>query len=328
MTADHLERTLAEASEALDQGNAAAATRLYRQAIEQAPDNFEAHLMLGSLLGESGQVPEAISVLERALALRPGDAGASLVLARIHSASGALDRAVQLLEAVEDEDAELLYTLGLFEEQRDNRDKALALIQRATELAPEDLAAWFALGSFHMSAGEFEQAESVYRNILEQNPGNVQAAGLLSIALAQSERAEEAEQLLRERLEQSAGDADALADLHYHLAHALKQQGRFGEALESCEQSLARQPDDPRHILKKAEVLEAMGDIDRAFELIRPMLESGSAPVDVVLLFARISHPLGAVEDGKRLLQSFLNVPLTPLHRQNVLTTLEWLENV
>jgi predicted O-linked N-acetylglucosamine transferase (SPINDLY family) len=56
-------------------------------------------------------------------------------------------------------------------------------------------------------------------------------------------------------------------------ARALKQQGRFGEALALCQQALAIQPDDIEACLLLAQIYVAQGDLDHAIELYGKVIE-------------------------------------------------------
>jgi tetratricopeptide (TPR) repeat protein len=326
MTTSDIGSALLQAGDALDKGDVHMAMNLYEDILRGTPDHHEACLMLGSLYGETGRLAEATELLQRAIASRPEDASAGLVLARIHHATGQLSQAIDLLEQVRQtaEDVELTYTLATLVEQTGDRERARYLYEHAIEQDPDATGAWLAMGSFRMSAGEFEAAEGAYREALRCEPGNPIATRFLSVALTQQDRAEEAEGLLRAALEQNADDPE----LHYYLAHALQQQGMSTEALASCDQALALAPDERRFIIKKAEIFEGTGDLEQSLDLLKPILTSGDIPVEAALIFARLSHPLGMVDDGKRLLQSLSSQTLLPLHRQQVSETLEWLELV
>jgi tetratricopeptide (TPR) repeat protein len=326
MTAIDTDSALKQASDALDKGDAQAAVTLYEQVLEQEADNHEACLMLGSLYGELGRLPEAVGLLQHAARIKPDDAAAGLVLAHIYRATGDTERAVSTLEQLSDtaEDAEVLYTLGTLEEEAGNRGHARSLFDRAIELSPDEAGCWLAAGSFRMNDGEYAAAEKAYREVLRLEPGNSLAAGFLSVALTQLDRIAEAEQLLRGALATDSGNPD----LHYFLASLLRHQGMGAEALESCEQALARAPGNPKYTIKKAEILEGMGDLDQAFDLLRPLIESGDIPVDAALTFARLSHPLGMVDDGKLVLQRALQQSLAPVQRRNIDDALAWLDTV
>ncbi len=326
MTTYDIDATLKQASDILDSGDLDAAVGLYERVLTDAPDNHEACLMLGSLYGEFGRLPEAMELLQKAIELKAEDAAAGLVLARIYRETGRPDQAIKILEKANEviEDTEVTYTLATLEEEAGNREQAQRLLNRAVECSPENFGAWMALASFRMNAGEFEKAELAYNQVLMQEPGNSIAIGFLSVALSQLERTDEAESLLRETLKLDPDNPD----LHYNLAHVLKLQGLNAEALDSCDLALTLLPDERRYILKKADILEGIGDLEQAFDLIKPILESGDIPADAALIFARLSHPLGMVDDGKSLLKKLSDRPQLPVHQQNISEALQWLESV
>jgi hypothetical protein len=63
-------------------------------------------------------------------------------------------------------------------------------------------------------------------------------------------------------------------------------------------------------------------------ETLRPVIESGNIPVEAGLLFARLSHPLGMVDDGKLILQRLSQQPLPPVHQKSIDDALAWLDAV
>lgn len=326
MTTNNIDSVLKQASDAVTSGDHLTATALYEDVIKTAPDSHEACLMLGSLYGESGRLSEAVELLEKAVRLKPEDTAAALVLARIFHVRGESNQAIQLLEKLNQTvaNAEVMYTLATLEEGAGNRERAQELFERAVDQAPDNTEAWMALASFRMNAGQFDEAELAYNEVLKRESDNSLAIGFLSVALSELERTDEAASLLQEALQATTDNPD----LHFYLSHTFMRQGLNAEALESCERALALLPEERRFIIKKAEILEATGDLEPAFDLLKPILESGDIPVDAALIFARLSHPLGMVDHGKSLLQKLSEQSLLPLHRQNVSDALQWLESV
>lgn len=326
MTANNTDTLTSQALAALDAGDAATAAALYQQVLDTDPANHEACLMLGSLYGQTGRIEEAVQLLRSAVETDTSDVRAGLVLAHIYRATGDRAQAISTLEGLQAQtsDCELTYTLATLLEENDERDRAGQLFRDGSAQWPDSADARLALASFYMNGGEFEQAANTYREALQRNPALTDATGYLSIALCQLNRDDEAITLLHQAIDQNPDNAD----LHYFMAGTLTHQGQDSEALEHCDRALALAPGDPRHIVKKAEVLEGMGNLDQSFELLKPVLESGQFPVEAGLLFARLSHPLGMVDDGKTVLQRLAQQPLTPVHRNSVNNAIEWLNSV
>lgn len=72
----------------------------YRRAIELEPENVDAHVNLGRLLHEAGEIPAALAHYRIALVRRPGDTTAAFNLGVALADLGRLEEAVALYEQV------------------------------------------------------------------------------------------------------------------------------------------------------------------------------------------------------------------------------------
>jgi cytochrome c-type biogenesis protein CcmH/NrfG len=81
---DYLKEGLLQAGE----GRNAEAAAAFRKAIAAKPDWAEAHSLLGSALGETGQYPEAEAELRKAVQLKPDYAEGWYYLGRFLQARG------------------------------------------------------------------------------------------------------------------------------------------------------------------------------------------------------------------------------------------------
>jgi tetratricopeptide (TPR) repeat protein len=85
-------------------GDAEGAMRAYREALKANPNDFEAHLRLGTALYDQRQLDEARQHLQRAITLQPASRIARYELARVERAQGQLAAAVEALESVVHDD--------------------------------------------------------------------------------------------------------------------------------------------------------------------------------------------------------------------------------
>jgi tetratricopeptide (TPR) repeat protein len=76
------------------------AEEAFRRAIAQKPDDFEAHMRLGSVLYQQRKLTEAQQQLERALQLDPASSFARFELAKVQNAQGQTEAALKNFEAV------------------------------------------------------------------------------------------------------------------------------------------------------------------------------------------------------------------------------------
>lgn len=75
----------AQAQSAMNKGNADEAAKLFRRALEQAPDRVELYLLRSRALDSSGKLEEAIDAASKYIELQPDDAAGYLNRARIYS---------------------------------------------------------------------------------------------------------------------------------------------------------------------------------------------------------------------------------------------------
>jgi tetratricopeptide (TPR) repeat protein len=91
-------------------------------------------------------------------------------------------------------------------------------------------------------------------------------------------------------------------DLHHQYATVLLQQGKYSEALKQCTLALEIDPENEKLMTVQAEALQAIGDYEKALDVLRPMLEAERVPVGAVLVFAKLSTTFDMREEAKALL--------------------------
>lgn len=115
MSNERIEQLLTDANAAIDAGDIGRAVAGYQEVLASEPDNYEACLMLGSLLGEAGQLEQAAALLRSAAAVRTDDATASITLGHVLRAMGDGAGAIAALEEAvrrEPRDYDAICTLG------------------------------------------------------------------------------------------------------------------------------------------------------------------------------------------------------------------------
>jgi tetratricopeptide (TPR) repeat protein len=139
-------------------GQPAEAEASFRRATVLAPGNAEAWHWLGRMCGRAGRQAEALAAYERALALAPSamlevDLGACLsTLSRPEEALPHVRRAV----AAAPGDPDTHTALGTLLRDLGDDVGAVAALEEALRLKPEDAGAHYHLGLTHMIAGRLE----------------------------------------------------------------------------------------------------------------------------------------------------------------------------
>jgi len=212
------------------------------QALRMNPDVAQAHYNFGVALMELGQVPEAVEQYEQTLRVKSDYAEAHYNLGVALARMGRSDDAIRQYEAAlrlrpDYAEAHMNYGNALLA-RGDVRD-ATAQYEAALRLRPDDAEAHMNFGNALLTQGRGQDAMAQYEEALRINPDYPQAQDNLGIALAQAGRVPEAMTHWEEALRLKPDDVEA----HMNLGNALQGQGRTAEAIEQFQQALKLRPD-------------------------------------------------------------------------------------
>lgn len=168
---------------------------LYAATIEKNPDAWMAHLNLGWLRLQRGELEAAVRDTETALRLEPNlpqghnNLGSALrSLGRFDAAERAYREALRL----KPDDLETRYNLGLVLIDLGRHGEATGHIQAYLLQHPEDAAAFGQLGDAHQSMDRFGDAIVAYRASIKINPRDARVRTNLGSALGRQGRLPEA----------------------------------------------------------------------------------------------------------------------------------------
>ena len=176
-------------------GDLVQAEALYRAAIAAAPGHARAHLYLGIVLAARDEQDGAIAAYERVLAIDPAHPFGNYNFARLALQRGELARAESLVAAAVRAKSDFPQALVLQSNVLDalgRHEPAIAAVQEALRLQPDDPGGWFNLGSMLHQRGRSGEAEDALRRALAGDADNVAALGLLVGALCDQGFADEA----------------------------------------------------------------------------------------------------------------------------------------
>jgi tetratricopeptide (TPR) repeat protein len=178
-------------------GDGAGALKAVGQAVELAPESFDAQLALGRARFGAGDDAGAVNAFRAAVALRPSDAQARFFLATAleHAGddAGAL-AAYRELVALQPASAEGHMGLGVLLLKRGGAgaDEGLQELARALEINPNLYEARVALGRALVERGRAQEAVEHLRRAAELAPNNPEPHYQLSIAYRRLGRKDEA----------------------------------------------------------------------------------------------------------------------------------------
>lgn len=257
-------------------GRLSEAERAYRRILEASPDNVDALHMLGMLAYQSGNNDSAIALINKALHHSPASA-------EIHN------------------------NLGKVHESRGKPDEAIAASRRAIAINPDYDLAHYNLGNALNAQGKYEEAAASYQHALRIRPDYAEAYHGQATALDALGRQDEAVTCCQEALRIKPEFVDA----HITLAAALISLQRPEEALKHCQRAVEIKPDDIDAIALLTDITDQTGDIERAYQHLRPLLETinndiGADHVNVALAFSSISKHLGRQQEAISLMEQML----------------------
>jgi tetratricopeptide (TPR) repeat protein len=251
-----------------------------KKAVETGGD-FETHRYLGKTLLEGGRFAEAEVHLRTAIELAPSD----------HVSYELLGKNLEALGRTEE--AATLYLNGAVQ-TADKPAKALALLERALRLDPDNIAALTAKADILHATGSTDQALDAADKVLEREPHFVVALATKGAELHTLGEHDKALEVLNEALRLNPSYPTALS-AKGSVLHAL---GRHQEALETLEEALKLNPDDPVALGAKGRVLGALGDNADAIDLLQRAVKTGPPAVSNFLGLFEVLEAEGRYEEA------------------------------
>jgi predicted O-linked N-acetylglucosamine transferase (SPINDLY family) len=220
-----------------DLGDFSQAEQLYRQALEQQPDESELWAGLGRACHALGKSDEAVTCYERAAELEPGD-------------------------------PEPLGELGLLYMQRGELAEAVACYERVLRRWPDSAGAYNNLGLALMGQGRLEAARATFEQALFLRPELAEVHNNLGLALLNLGWVDEA----LARFEQAIRLRPDYADAANNLGLALDAQGNLDDALDCFEQAVTINPDHHGALTNRGNAYRDQGCMAEAITSYRKAL--------------------------------------------------------
>lgn len=220
-------------------------------------------------------------------------------------------------------DAETWCLLGAVNGELNLYDDAVACLEQAVRLVPGYADAQYNLAQATMHLGRYADAARAFEAFLRIHPGHVEALNTLGLALAASgmvraaiERFQQALRIDRQHADAwynlgnalwaFGSQADAVTALresvHFRadvparwieLGYFLLHSARLDEAQAAFDKARTLDPAQPDAVYGTAMVLERRGEISRAWELLRPLYESGTDELRFFQAAATVAKRVG-----------------------------------
>jgi len=256
--AEALNRLLDEAQNAADRKDYATAAEDYRAYLEKKPDDALAHFNLGYVYTALEKPDAARTEYEKAVSLDPKMApayqnlGLTLLASDPAAAVASLQKAVELSP----EEVRPRLFLGKALERSGKIEPAIEQYRAAEKLAPEDLDVRLSLGWALLNESRIGDAQAEFRAALGMHADEARAAqahlGLARALLGEneSEKLPEAAAELAAYLQARPGDAAARLD----RASLLERLGKYDDALAELDRAAAAGPEELRALKLRAKI--------------------------------------------------------------------------
>lgn len=282
---------LQRANQQWQAGQMQQAEHLYRQVLDQDPDNAQAYSMLGIMAGQSGQMDRAIQLTEKAIQLAPRTSTFHYNLGIMFKECGRLAEAVasyQKAVATKPDHGPALYNLGNALQALGKVAEAMSCYRQVVTIMPGHAEAHHNLGILLAQSGLSQEASTCYRQAVSLAPDYAEAYTNLGVVLAEMGQLEEAEACHRRALSLKPD----LADAHYNLGIVFKDQGRFDAAIGAYRAALALQPDEAEILNNLGNALGETGQYDAAIVVYRQAL---ALQPDTTELLNNLGNALAAI---------------------------------
>jgi tetratricopeptide (TPR) repeat protein len=296
-------------------GRLAQAIGRYRQVLEAAPTDIDAHHLLGTALLQTGQAAPAVALITRAIELaaeRPGGLGMQHAplygnLGNAFQASGRIEAAIESYRkglALAPQQPELHSNLGNALQERGELAASVDCYRTALSYQPDYPECLFNLGNALSSLKQFPAAIDSYRKAVRLRPAYAEALNNLGNALQAVGRAQEALEALRAA---AAADPRSL-DIAINLASALAAGGALDAAIASYRRITTDHPNAASAHYNLGNALLAHGDDAAAAESYRRALAADPGYAEAHYNLAKLQQRQGALqaaEDGLRAALAF-----------------------
>lgn len=263
-----LEKLLKQAVAHHQAGRLPEGEAVYRELLEQRPDQWDAVYLLGTLLLQSGRFPDSIELLQRVIAHRPGVPDAHNNLGIAFKAVGRWEEAAREFEAALRADPvyqQALYNLGTLMKQRGLLADSEKCFRAALRLDSADVPTRRGLADVLKDRGKWPEAEEHYRALADADPENLDVRVNLGYVLARQERVKEAADVYQAILQQKPD----YYQIHNNLSYLLERQGKLDEAAAGARRALELQPGYAEAYNNLGSALRSAHRLDEACECFR-----------------------------------------------------------
>jgi superkiller protein 3 len=195
----------------------------FRAALKSAPDDPEAHVLLGMALRDQSELEEAKTYLDRALELDAKNARA-------------------------------WFEMGVLYNRQRKQIEAEAAFGNAVKYAPNESRYWYAYGEIYRVQSQMDHAIKAYRRAVEIDPPFPKAVGKLGSVLVDNKQYDDAEPYLIQAIRKDPKNAVN----YWYLGKAYAAQKKNRQAIDNYELFLKYAPKDDEDRNRAKEIINQL----------------------------------------------------------------------
>lgn len=257
-----------------------------RGLLKTAPDNIDAHKMLGRIylrqLGEaqnavssaspSGNVLDlAIAEFEKIVALEPADVEDRMVLGQLYTVKHEPKKAEEQFKTaqnIEPDSEEVVLNLARLYAESGDIEHAVKVIE-AVPVSDRTSKMEFALGAAYDQLKRPKDAIAAYRRAADIEPGDLHTMNTLAQALFSDGQYDEALKAYRNLAQANPDDVNALI----RISEILRRQGKYEDALATIRKAVKKDPNSLEAGYNEGLLLDVLGRYDEAAQEFEHMVE-------------------------------------------------------
>lgn len=281
-------------------------------------DNANFWLKLASLYGQTGDFHSVIKVCQKIEPVLKDHPMLYSLLGNAYASLNIIDKSLeyyQLALELQPDDPGLLNNFGNALYLDNKLEEAADVLKRVLNIKPDYADAHNNLGNIYKALNNNPLAIKHYEKAVKLNPYQYEL--LLNLAHMYAERIshpEVAESYYRKALAINPDSIEAMSG----ISNMLCFQGKLDDALIFIKQVQAKHKDEPGPIAAEADIYERTGNYDKAYNLVREMMDKKISHPVITDVFMKICDKFDscdeALTEGEKLIG---NPNITPNYIQN-----------
>jgi protein O-GlcNAc transferase len=251
-----------QAVEAIQRGDVATATQLWKQALEKDPKHYASLFNLGMALHRSGQFADAVEFLDRAAAVDPGY--------QVHLLRGSNFQKLERLEdairawraalVLQPRNLKLMQVLSVEYTRGRYFHEAAAVARQALKVAPQEMNLYFLAIKAYQDAGDQDAATELAAQAAVRFPDSARAQFEHGYYLQKRGKTKESLKHLQRAMELDA----KYEEPYFFYGDLMVKAARWKEAVEPLRHSLSIRPEYSPARVSLARALNGLGDLPGA----------------------------------------------------------------